>query len=200
LIGANVVLKGTSIGVATDANGEYTIKNTPAGSYNIAISYIGYQQQIVQNVFVQSDSLRQLDFRLAPMAIAGEMVVVTAQARGQQTAINQQLSSSSMVNKVSKDEFRALPDASSAVVNGLSRRYGYVANQEVKRPSESRPPFNTEDYSKVDENEFKDALTNPLSTFSIDVDAASYSNVRRFIQNGQLPPHDAVRIEELFQI
>ena len=197
LIGANVVLKGTSIGVATDANGEYTIKNTPAGSYNIAISYIGYQQQIVQNVFVQSDSLRQLDFRLAPMAIAGEMVVVTAQARGQQTAINQQLSSSSMVNKVSKDEFRALPDASSAVVNGLSRRYGYVANQEVKRPSESRPPFNTEDYSKVDENEFKDALTNPLSTFSIDVDAASYSNVRRFIQNGQLPPHDAVRIEEL---
>ena len=197
LIGANVVLKGTSLGVATDVNGEYTIKNAPVGSYNIAVSYIGYQQQIVQNVFVQSDSLRQLDFRLAPMAIAGEAIVVTAQARGQHAAISQQLSSSSMVNKVSKDELRASPDASSVVVGGLSRRYGYVADQELKRPSESRPPFNTEDYSKVDENEFKEALTNPLSTFSIDVDAASYSNVRRFIQNGQLPPHDAVRIEEL---
>ena len=38
---------------------------------------------------------------------------------------------------------------------------------------------------------------NPLSTFSIDVDTASYSNVRRFIENGSLPPKDAVRVEEM---
>ncbi|MEW6125756.1 MAG: VWA domain-containing protein [Acidobacteriota bacterium] len=57
--------------------------------------------------------------------------------------------------------------------------------------------FNTEDYKKIDENEFLAVNENPLSTFSIDVDTASYSNVRRFINNGQLPPKDAVRIEEL---
>ncbi|HEY9840388.1 MAG: von Willebrand factor type A domain-containing protein [Candidatus Sericytochromatia bacterium] len=56
---------------------------------------------------------------------------------------------------------------------------------------------NTEDYSRIYENPFLAALKNPLSTFSIDVDTASYSNVRRFLHEGQLPPADAVRIEEL---
>ena len=61
------------------------------------------------------------------------------------------------------------------------------------------PPIqhNTEEYSKIDDNPFFTAVDNPLSTFSIDVDAASYSNMRRFINQGQLPYKDAVRIEEL---
>lgn len=57
--------------------------------------------------------------------------------------------------------------------------------------------FNTEDYDKINENRFLKVTDNPLSTFSIDVDAASYSNVRRFINDGQLPPAGAVRIEEM---
>jgi Ca-activated chloride channel family protein len=59
------------------------------------------------------------------------------------------------------------------------------------------PNFNTEGYSPINENGFKDVGHNPLSTFSIDVDNASYSNVRRFINLGELPPVDAVRIEEM---
>ncbi len=62
---------------------------------------------------------------------------------------------------------------------------------------EERGEFNTEDYKKIDENEFLAVKENPLSTFSIDVDTASYSNIRRFINDGQLPPKDAVRIEEM---
>jgi len=57
--------------------------------------------------------------------------------------------------------------------------------------------FNTEDYSTINENGFKNPINQPLSTFSIDVDNASYSNIRRFINMGQLPPKDAVRIEEM---
>jgi len=57
--------------------------------------------------------------------------------------------------------------------------------------------FNTEAYDKVEENRFHDAKDSPLSTFSIDVDTASYSNVRRFLQDDELPPSGAVRIEEL---
>ncbi len=57
--------------------------------------------------------------------------------------------------------------------------------------------WNTEDYAHISENGFRYALDHPLSTFSIDVDAASYSNMRRFIRDGQVPPVDAVRIEEL---
>lgn len=60
-----------------------------------------------------------------------------------------------------------------------------------------QPQYNTEEYDAISENIFHDALRNPLSTFSIDVDAASYSNMRRFINNGQRPPKDAVRIEEM---
>ena len=58
-------------------------------------------------------------------------------------------------------------------------------------------PFNTEGYSYIDENPFLEVARAPLSTFSIDVDTASYSNTRRFLKDGQLPPKDAVRIEEL---
>ncbi len=64
-------------------------------------------------------------------------------------------------------------------------------------PMEDRVSHNTEEYEYVNENIFHDAGRNPLSTFSIDVDAASYSNIRRFINTGQRPPKDAVRIEEM---
>ena len=57
--------------------------------------------------------------------------------------------------------------------------------------------FNTEGYAAVNESGFKNVKNNPLSTFSIDVDKASYSNIRRFINTGVLPPADAVRIEEM---
>lgn len=70
--------------------------------------------------------------------------------------------------------------------------YGGVAVSDVLYHN-----FNTEDYDRIYENEFLSVTDNPLSTFSIDVDAASYSNVRRFINNSQLPPADAVRIEEM---
>lgn len=60
-----------------------------------------------------------------------------------------------------------------------------------------REPTAGERYAEIDENPFLDARRAPLSTFSIDVDTASYSNVRRFLKDGQLPPKDAVRIEEL---
>ena len=57
--------------------------------------------------------------------------------------------------------------------------------------------FNTAVYEHLSENPFLAAKDNPLSTFSVDVDTASYANVRRFIESGRLPPPDAVRVEEL---
>ncbi len=69
------------------------------------------------------------------------------------------------------------------------------ANKAV--PDSTQPNFNIEDYDNIVENEFLTATENPHSTFSIDVDEAAYSNVRRFIQNGSLPPAGAVRIEEM---
>jgi Ca-activated chloride channel homolog len=58
-------------------------------------------------------------------------------------------------------------------------------------------PFNTEGYAKIDDHSWTDPRQKPLSTFSIDVDTASYANIRRFLTGGTVPPKDAVRIEEL---
>ena len=64
-------------------------------------------------------------------------------------------------------------------------------------PSRYRQDFDTATYDHIAETPFLPAATNPLSTFSIDVDTASYSNVRRFINAGSRPPKDAVRVEEM---
>ena len=60
-----------------------------------------------------------------------------------------------------------------------------------------REPWNTEEYGHTEENPFVAVSAHPLSTFSIDVDRASYGNVRRFLLGGSAPPKDAIRIEEL---
>ena len=80
---------------------------------------------------------------------------------------------------------------------------GHASAREVDRTDryggirEPSGDFNTAAYDHIVENPFLDAKSNPLSTFSIDVDTASYSNIRRFINEGTLPPKDAVRVEEM---
>ena len=67
----------------------------------------------------------------------------------------------------------------------------------LRHPSVRMDAVNTEEYKSISENGFKQVGESPLSTFSIDVDPASYSNMRRFINRGELPPADAIRTEEL---
>lgn len=72
-----------------------------------------------------------------------------------------------------------------------------VEDAYMQEPEIIQPPLNMENYTHFQDNIFHQAHSAPLSTFSIDVDAASYSNVRRFLNSGTLPPIDAVRIEEM---
>jgi Ca-activated chloride channel homolog len=67
----------------------------------------------------------------------------------------------------------------------------------ITQKSEEEKNSNTEDYDNIVENKFLATTQAPLSTFSIDVDEAAYSNVRRYLQNGSIPPAGAVRIEEM---
>ncbi len=76
-----------------------------------------------------------------------------------------------------------------------SNGYGYTSPS-IKEDNYYQN-FNTEEYSYINENDFREVTLSPLSTFSADVDASSYSNVRRFINQNSLPYIDAVRIEEL---
>ncbi len=113
LIGANVVLQGTSLGTAADLEGKFNIHNVSPGKWTVKVSYIGYVT-VTQEVTVVENEAAQLDFRLTSQAITGETVVITAQARGQNSAINQQLASNTISNIVSQDRIRELPDASAA--------------------------------------------------------------------------------------
>jgi Ca-activated chloride channel family protein len=82
------------------------------------------------------------------------------------------------------------------VLGGLASRSRHDGpfGDEISRSNDA---FHTEAYDRILDNPFLAAAQNPLSTFSIDVDTASYANVRRFLLQGQKPPKDAVRIEEL---
>jgi Ca-activated chloride channel homolog len=93
-------------------------------------------------------------------------------------------------DKAREYEAKSLGVAIAAPYAGMS----YDSQNTFKRYNNE---FNTEGYAPVNENGFRNVKSNPLSTFSIDVDNASYSNIRRFINMGQMPPADAVRIEEM---
>ena len=90
--------------------------------------------------------------------------------------------------------------------SGASHNYMYEETTEtddgmvteVYEPEgeQNKSDFNTEEYAFIAENDFLSPAANPLSTFSIDVDNASYTNTRRFIESGEKPPIDAVRTEE----
>jgi Ca-activated chloride channel family protein len=95
------------------------------------------------------------------------------------------------------------------ITGGVDASYGYsiaegdvfdavtVALNKPKQKKQADVVHNTEAYDPIVENQFLETMGNPLSTFSIDVDAASYANVRRYLDYGQQPPADAVRTEEL---
>lgn len=91
--------------------------------------------------------------------------------------------------------------ASVVQIRGLAGSVaGISVNKSKRDQSLAYAPLeksNTEGYASIEENGFQQAKSKPLSTFSTDVDVASYANVRRFINNGNLPPKDAVRIEEM---
>jgi hypothetical protein len=92
LIGANIIVQNTSLGVAADVDGAYNLRYVPVGEWTLKVTYMGYKPMTLQ-VTITEDGLLEKDFKLEPQSLLGEEVVVTAQARGQQAAINQQLSS-----------------------------------------------------------------------------------------------------------
>ncbi len=79
LPGVNIILVGTTLGAATDANGNYVILNVPPGTYTLRASFIGYSTVEVTNLRVNTDRTTQQDFALAPEIIAGKEVVVVAE-------------------------------------------------------------------------------------------------------------------------
>jgi len=91
----------------------------------------------------------------------------------------------------------AYPLSAGASGPAYSRAEGMPSPSPTGAPLEEPQSTHNESYTRIHENAFLNALNHPFSTFSIDVDTAAYSNLRRLLKQGQLPPADAVRIEEM---
>lgn len=157
--------------VVTNANGKYSLK-APNTDTHLLISYLGFK---TQNIKLGKQHV--IDIKLEEdIKALNEVAVVSygVQAKRSITASSAYISSPALNGSV----------AGMSVVQNRKERYYPL-------------PQNSENYAHITENAFKKASDDPLSTFSIDVDAASYSNMRRFINTGNLPPKDAVRIEEM---
>ena len=164
LFGANVFLVGTSFGDAADENGSYTLSNVPSGKYLIRATYIGYTTA-EDSITLAPAKDQKYDFQLSYTALEGEEVTVSVQARGQLDAINQQLSSRSIVNVVSSDRIQELPDANAAesvarlpgvsiqreggegnkvVIRGLSPKYNAVTINGIRMASTDSDDMSTD--------------------------------------------------------
>ena len=113
LWGVNVTIKGTSLGASTNDEGRYKISNVPPGTFTLVFSYLGYEKT-EREIKVDRGSTSGIDVTLKQSVIIGQEVVITAQLKGQQAAINQQLASNSIVNVVSQERIRELPDQNAA--------------------------------------------------------------------------------------
>ncbi len=155
LPGANVQLVKTSLGASTDAEGRFTIRDIPPGSYTLRATYVGYRQKEVTVRVNEGETVKQ-DLKLLSVGVEGEEVVVTAQAQGQKEAINQQISALPIMNIVSRARIQELPDANAAesasrlpgvsllrvggegsrvVIRGLSPQYNQITVEGVELPS-----------------------------------------------------------------
>jgi len=113
LIGANIIIQKTSFGAAANIDGEFVLPSIKPGDYTLKITFVGYHTKMV-NVTVLSNKTTEISVKLSWVAVEGEVVLVTAQAKGQLSAINEQLSANEIKNVVSKDRIRELPDQNAA--------------------------------------------------------------------------------------
>lgn len=111
---AIIMVKGTNIGTSADLDGNYFLKSIPAGRQSIIVSYVGYEPDTVDISLPRDGSTIIRNFALTTTTIEGKEVVVTAQAQGQVSAIQQQLASDKIVNVVSEQRIQQLPDFNAA--------------------------------------------------------------------------------------
>lgn len=192
--GATVTVVGTRTGTTTDQNGFYRLQNV-APNATLRISGAGLITKEVSagvsgpvNIVIAGSSTS-----LACVAVVTTHLGIKKQPRDfgcSQTITNRTLTAG----------------RATGVAQAMNGKISSVSVSADKNSVAAAPPAgyyeqdeepNTEEYSNIVENGFHRASDDPLSTFSIDVDAASYSNVRRFLTGGQLPPAGAVRTEEM---
>jgi len=200
IAGARVTLTNESSGpvltTQSDARGVFLVAALPPGAYSVRAEMPGFKpQQQSQIAVIAGDwvEVARLELPLSPMT---ETVTVVGRVPELQASSGE----------------RSHTAANPALLGPLFRSDARNAPSTPPPPRPASTPmpaatldavrvqsadFNTEAYDHISDNPFILVSQDPRSTFSVDVDTASYSNMRRFLSTGALPPKDAVRIEEL---
>jgi Ca-activated chloride channel family protein len=181
---ANVSISARKLATVTASDGRYTLIVAPVAEreqVTLRVVRIGFEARSM-TVYLSGDTVRA-DIRLSAATLQLSEVVTTSV----QDAVG------------SVQRRSAIGPAAAPPMAGYAMKAARGDARE-RVPGWRRAPVdsgNTEAYDHIDENPYRSPRVAPISTFSVDVDRASYSNVRRFLARGQMPPKDAVRIEEL---
>ncbi|MDJ1472069.1 YfbK domain-containing protein [Xanthocytophaga flava] len=180
LAGVKITVQGTATETKTDGQGNYSIQ--VAGNQSVLVfTYSGYAPKNIPINNLSRIDVRLVKGRRKPVVASNEKAYQPKDVAKRKNIVDKEISITT------QEEIEAAEM--------------YFTESNMAPPGVASPvmtqDYNIESYSTIHENIFHEALRNPLSTFSIDVDAASYSNIRRFVDLGQAPPKDAVRIEEM---
>ena len=186
LPGANVIIKKTNIGTQTDFDGRYKIEAQIGQT--LVFSYVGFDTKEVK-----IKKAGELNVTLKTGSDLDEVIVTAYSERREKISMGY-----SVTSKNSKSIDRKLQGKAAGVrvTNGNVGAAPTVVIRGMASNFSNRVSDN-ESYGRIEENIFKRVTTASLSTFSIDVDKAGYSNIRRMLNNGQEVPQDAVKIEEM---
>lgn len=172
VIGASVKIKGTNKGIVTDTKGNYLIPVTKGKT--LVFGFVGYEnQEVVVTTTV-------INVKLNPTVRSLSECVVVGYGAQKKASVTGAVSSSRMAGR-----------------SAMSVHYVYNQPINCVTSISISDVRGDEEYGSFKENRFVSTTTEALSTFSLDVDAASYSNMRRLINQGQKPERDMIRIEEM---
>src|SRR5690606_18898613 len=169
--GVAITIEGSYIGTETDMDGKFVLNVKP--DEKLKAVFPGFEPVILAVM----DSVDVLNITMEESSSDNLDAIVMD---------TYSLSSKAVEGRAKSPFIQGLPQVS---------RGNILTKKETKK--ETIVSENSESYENFAENPFESAQTNPVSTFSIDVDNASYTNIRRFLNNGQTVPKDAVRIEEM---
>ena len=187
--GVNISVANSSIATQTDFNGNFEVQVNVGQT--LIFSYVGFQTVEVEI----TTSTKKVNLKMLMTSNLEEVVVTAISAKRESKALGYAVSSTT-TTYYNKGTTRILSGKASGVQitsqSGISESATNIDFQKMKSLL-----LENETYAQIEENTFQTVNSSPLSTFSIDVDKASYSNIRRMINNGQEIPTDAVKIEEM---
>jgi Uncharacterized protein containing a von Willebrand factor type A (vWA) domain len=216
----------TKGGASADENGAYHVKPLAAGRYDVKLVVAGYRTHITRNVVVAPDKVTEVNINLITDAqMLNEVQVVQYRKPLIDKHANKTITADRIEKMPTRstesvaatapgvyqqnEDLRitgAREDRANYIIDGvqvqsstkhLKRKENLVDNARVQYIPPTPYPNSGESYAYKAENDFRLVRDNPLSTLSVDVDRASYSNVRRLITTGQPIPPEAVRVEEM---